>query len=61
MRRQSKTEKKSNVTIVRMAETEHMRLKLWAKDRGTDMSKVIRDRLSDIIVQQARHSQDAET
>lgn len=61
MRRQAKSEKKSNMTIVRMAETEHMRLKLWAKDRGTDMSKVIRDRLSDIIVQQAMHSQEAET
>jgi len=60
MRRQAKTEKKSNMTIVRMAETEHMRLKLWAKDRGTDMSKVIRDRLSDIIVQQAMQSQGAE-
>lgn len=60
MRRQSKTDKKSNMTIVRMAETEHMRLKLWAKDRGTNMSKVIRDRLSDIIVQQAMQTQGVE-
>lgn len=60
MRRQAKNEKKSNMTIVRMAETEHMRLKLWAKDRGTDMSKLVRDRLADIIAPQAMQTQGAE-
>ena len=58
MRRKGKSEKKSNTTIVRMAETEHMRLKLWAKDRGTDMSKLVRDRLADIIAPQAIQNQD---
>ncbi len=54
----NKKDKKSVMMMIRMAETEHMRLKLWAKDRDTDMSKVIRDRLSDIIKPQAIQTQE---
>ncbi len=48
-----KRETKDKMLMLRMADTEHMRLKLWAKDRESDMAKVIRGRLSDIISPQA--------
>lgn len=52
-----KKETKDIMMMLRMAETEHMRLKLWAKDRQSDMAKVIRGRLADIIAPQATQGQ----
>ena len=45
-------ETKDRMLMLRMADTEHMRLKLWAKDRESDMAKVVRNRLKDIIAPQ---------
>ena len=44
---------KTTAIIVRMAELEHARLKVWAYEQGTNMSRIIRDRISDIIVPKA--------
>ena len=44
-----KRETKDRMLMLRMADTEHLRLKLWARDKESDMAKVIRDRLADII------------
>ncbi len=44
-----KKEIKTRMMMIRMAETEYMRLKLWAKDRESNMARVIRGRLCDII------------
>ena len=43
---------KDRMLMLRMAETEHMRLKLWARDKESDMAKVVRTRLKDIIAPQ---------
>lgn len=47
-----KRETKDRMLMLRMADTEHLRLKLWAKDRESDMAKVVRSRLKDIIAPQ---------
>ena len=52
-----KRAKKDRMLMLRMADTEHMRLKLWAKDRESDMAKVVRGRLADIISPQASQGQ----
>jgi hypothetical protein len=52
-----KKRKRSNMMIVRMAEVEHARLKIWAHERGTNMSSVIRDRVADIITPSIRAGQ----
>lgn len=48
-----KEDKKTTAVIVRMAEMEHSRLKIWAYEQGVNMSRVIRERISDIIVPKA--------
>ena len=50
-------ETKNRMLMLRMADTEHLRLKLWARDRQSDMAKVIRGRLEDIIAPQATQNQ----
>ena len=50
-------ETKDRMLMLRMADTEHMRLKLWAKDRQSDMAKVVRSRLKDIITPQDYQTQ----
>ena len=52
-----KRETKDRMLMLRMADTEHMRLKLWAQDRQTDMAKVVRGRLADIITPRLLPSQ----
>ena len=47
-----KKAKKDRMLMLRMADAEHMRLKLWAKDMESDMAKVVRNRLKDIIAPQ---------
>ena len=48
---------KDRMLMLRMAETEHMRLKLWARDRQSAMAKVVRTRLKDIIAPQEIQAQ----
>lgn len=48
---------KENLTsmlMIRMRPEEHRKLKIWSSNRGDDMSKVIRGRLSDIIEKKRR-------
>ena len=45
--------KRSSVMIIRMAELEHARLKVWANEQGTNMSQIVRDRVADIIAPRA--------
>ena len=52
-----KRETKDRMLMLRMAETEHMRLKLWARDKESDMAKVVRTRLKDIIAPQEIQAQ----
>lgn len=52
MAEKRKRETKDRMLMLRMADTEHMRLKLWARDKESDMAKVVRNRLKDIIAPQ---------
>ena len=52
-----KRETKDRMLMLRMADTEHMRLKLWARESQSHMAKVIRGRLADIIHPQATQGQ----
>ena len=52
-----KRETKDRMLMLRMADTEHLRLKLWARDRQSAMAKVVRGRLADIISPQVTRTQ----
>ena len=49
--------RKDRMLMLRMADAEHLRLKLWAKDRESNMAKVVRGRLADIIAPQNLQTQ----